>query len=468
MFLRNLLFSISSTFVSLIVHIVLILVVPKVVTVEDFGYWQLYLFFSAYVGVLHLGWADGVYLRYSGKYHEQLSRDIISGQFLAFLVVQLILSMVVFMISLSAPLDASRSAVLAGTSACALLANSTLFLVFLLQTTGKIKSSSGIVLLDRLVSGSLVIVFLALGERSIGVLIGADLIGKVFGLVLAVFANRSVLFSSVSSAKVTLREALANISVGARLMFGNLASLLILGVVRLGIERTWDVETFGRVSLALSVSNLVMVFVNATSIVIFPILKRMDVGRRRAVFISMRDFLMVVVLGILVLYFPAKELLAAWLPEYASSLRYMALLFPMVVFEGKMSMILMTYLKVFRRERAIFRVNVGILALSLVCTLISTVVLSNLTLAVGVMVPLLALRSVVAERVVVRELSMEWSRDVFLELAVVAVFVIVAWNFDSLRGMGFYVIAYALYLTIKRRDISKMARQVTAVVRPSP
>ena len=46
-------------------------------------------------------------------------------------------------------------------------------------------------------------------------------------------------------------------------MFANIASMLIIGVVRFGIERSWDVETFGKVSLTLSASNLMMLFINA-------------------------------------------------------------------------------------------------------------------------------------------------------------------------------------------------------------
>lgn len=64
-----------------------------------------------------------------------------------------------------------------------------------------------------------------------------------------------------------------NISVGIKLMFANIASMLIIGIVRFGIERAWDVATLGKVSLTLSILNMI-IFINAVGIIMFPTLRR--------------------------------------------------------------------------------------------------------------------------------------------------------------------------------------------------
>ena len=38
-----------------------------------------------------------------------------------------------------------------------------------------------------------------------------------------------------------------------------------------------------------------------------------------------------------IFYYPIKLILSTWLPQYADSLRYMALLFPICIYESKMS-----------------------------------------------------------------------------------------------------------------------------------
>ena len=48
------------------------------------------------------------------------------------------------------------------------------------------------------------------------------------------------------------RETWLCLIAGSKLMVANIASMLILGVLRFGIERVWGVITFGKVSLLLS------------------------------------------------------------------------------------------------------------------------------------------------------------------------------------------------------------------------
>jgi hypothetical protein len=58
-----------------------ILIVPKLIGIQEYGYWQLYLFYSFYVGFLHFGWNDGIYLRYGGKEYLELDKKLFFSQF---------------------------------------------------------------------------------------------------------------------------------------------------------------------------------------------------------------------------------------------------------------------------------------------------------------------------------------------------------------------------------------------------
>ncbi|HGA0995664.1 TPA: hypothetical protein ACIQO3_002161, partial [Streptococcus suis] len=83
------------------------------------------------------------------------------------------------------------------------------------------------------------------------------------------------------------------------LMLSNVASMLVIGTVRLGIEKRWDVATFGKISLTLSISNLIMTFINAVGIVIFPMLKRTEKSELPELYVKIRTLLMPVLLGFL-------------------------------------------------------------------------------------------------------------------------------------------------------------------------
>ena len=69
-------FVISSNLLTLAISTIVILIVPKVIGVKEYGYWQLFMFYSSYLGVLHIGWLDGIYLRYGGEQYAHLNKAL--------------------------------------------------------------------------------------------------------------------------------------------------------------------------------------------------------------------------------------------------------------------------------------------------------------------------------------------------------------------------------------------------------
>ena len=55
------------------------LIIPKYLSLEGYGYWQLFTLYASYVGILHLGFIDGVLVRWAGKYLVQVGGEIKSA-----------------------------------------------------------------------------------------------------------------------------------------------------------------------------------------------------------------------------------------------------------------------------------------------------------------------------------------------------------------------------------------------------
>jgi O-antigen/teichoic acid export membrane protein len=66
----------SGTAVAAIFNVLLVFLIPRLVNVEDYGYWRLFMLYAGYVGFLHLGFADGALLRWAGRplaeFHHEL------------------------------------------------------------------------------------------------------------------------------------------------------------------------------------------------------------------------------------------------------------------------------------------------------------------------------------------------------------------------------------------------------------
>lgn len=453
-----------SNIVSVLISAIITFLVPKYLGVEDYGYYQLYLFYIHYVGFLHFGWADGVFLRYGGEHYSNLDKHLFSGQFWTYTLVELIFALVLGWVAFEFVETKDRSLVVALISVAIVLLLPRTLLQYILQATNRIKEYAIGIITEKLVYGFATVIFICLGMHSYSFAIIADLLGKLTTLALMLFWCKDIVLAIPVKIKTTLHEAWMNISVGIKLMIANIASMLIIGFVRISVENQWDVATFGKVSLTISVSNLLMIFINAVALVMFPMLRRTDSGKLSAIYSTMRTCLMIPMLGILLFYYPLKVILSAWLPQYADSLTYMALLFPMCVFESKMSMLIETYMKTLRKEKWLLFVNTVAVSLSVVITLITTYRLHNLDLAITSIVFLLAFRCVVAELMLSTVLDIMVKTDILLELALSGIFIFASWFVGGLAGLAIYSVAYLTYLLIKREDLAYLIKKTRQIL----
>lgn len=464
-FIKNLSYTVSSNLISLIVSTLVILIVPKLIGIEEYGYWQLYLFYSSYVGFLHFGWNDGIYLRYGGDDYNKLNKKLFFSQFIQLLITQFLIGILISLISYKFITNNSQSFILLMVALSMILANTRTMLLYILQSTNRIKEYAQITMLDRVIYIFLIMILLLVGIRDFKLMIIADLLGKSLSLVSAMVKCKDIVFQKINEFYLTVDETITNINAGIKLMFANIASMLIIGIVRFGIERAWDVATFGKVSLTLSISNMMMIFINAVGIIIFPILRRTNQERLASIYSTMRDFLMVLLLGVLIVYYPLKTVIAAWLPQYAESLLYMALVFPMFIYEGKMALLINTYLKTLRKEKVMLRINLISMFLSLLMTYITIKIFVNLDVTILNIVILLAIRSALAESYLSKELDIKVKKDILLEMFLTLVFILTGWFLDSWMTVIIYGGAYMCYLVIKRKDIIGTIHNIKSLIK---
>lgn len=463
--LKNSGYAIVANLLSLIVSTLVVLVLPKLIGVESYGYWQLYLFYTSYVGFFHFGWIDGIYLKYGGEHYEHLDKDYFYSQFITYIFFQLIFAILIFAYGRLLVSQVERGFIFRMLAVTLVLTNVRYFTVYLLQTTNLIKESSRITILDRLLYVFLLLVMIIFGTKNYHGMLYADVAARLVSVLYGIYLCRQVLLLRWSSYRLNLAAVVDNIQVGSNLMLANVASMLIIGVVRLGIEHRWDIATFGRVSLTLSLSNLMMTFINAIGIVIFPMLRRLDPERLPNLYIKLRYVLVTLMLGLLVLYYPLRPILLAWLPDYGESLRYMSLVFPMAVFEGKMSLLINTYLKALRMEKYILKINLFVVSLSLGLTLLTTILLQQLELAVLSIVLLLAVRSSLAEMVLTKTLKIDLQKDLLLELTLTIIFIGSSWFLGTRLAALVYCSCYATYLYMKRNLVLASYHQLINLIK---
>lgn len=458
--IKNVSYSFGANIVSLGVSVLMVMFVPKLLPVEDYGKWQLFLFYFSYLGFLHFGWEDGIYLRYAGKSFDELSPRVFSGQFLGIIILQLVLSGLAFLLSQFFIADPIKQTVFVCAVSLAVFVNFNTGCNFIMQITNRIKDYARIVLSEQIILLLLVFSFLLLGFNQFYYMYMAKLCSVAIVSVLCFYLCRSLWTTRIGSIHDICHEAGLNLEVGIKLMFANIASMLIIGIVRYGISIGWDVSTFGKVSLTLGVSNFLMVFINSVSVVFFPILKRMDKQRLPEMYMQIRTILACVLFFMLIFYYPIKEILSWWLPKYADSLIYMSVLFPVCLFESKVSLLINTYLKSLRKEALMLKINLISVGVAAIVTFLTIEVLHNLNTAVFSIVFLYAFRCEMAEHYMEHILQLKLKKAILAELFMAAIFIATSVLLNNWLCTIIYAVAYLGYMIANKNKVVAVKRMM--------
>ncbi len=441
-----------SNILSMTVTATLVMVIPKLVDTEVYGYYQLYLFYINYVGLLQFGLCEGIYLRLGGKYYKDLDKSLYSTQFRLLGLTEIIIYLTVFIGSLIFIKDVNKHFIIGAVCAAAVGMCLRWFITFILQPTARIKEYAIVTLSEKIILLFLTMLLMAIGYRDYKLIVAADISAKYISLGIGIWYCRDIVFSKIVSLKAAIREIKENISAGIKLMLASINTTLIAGIVRFGIESHWDISTFGKVSLTLSISNMAVMAINAIGVVIYPILRRTNQDKLPDIYRIMRVMLMGIVFGALVFYYPAQKILNMWLPQYAESLRYAAILLPICVYESKVSILINTYFNTLRLESLQMKCNIAALVLSVILTGVSIYVFDSVTAAILSILIVLVFRCVLCEIVLSTKLPIKVVKDIIVEFVMTLAFIICNWYF-GLAGMFMYAICYAMYLIIKRKDI---------------
>ncbi|MDY3869598.1 MAG: hypothetical protein SOZ52_09520, partial [Pyramidobacter sp.] len=336
-----------------------------------------------------------------------------------------------------------------------------IFSNFLLQITDKIQGYAKLVIVERVSFVFLVCLCIANGYRKCTSIMYMDLACKIIAALYGAWLIKEIFVKKTDSCNLILREAWTNISVGIKLLLANLSGMLILGIVRFGIAYQWSVATFGKVSLILSISNFVMVFINSLSVVLFPILKRIDVEKQCTIYVKVRSLMTMVMLVMLLMYYPLHDVFIWWLPKYEESIRNMALLFPIFLFESRVILLTNTYFKSLRYEGVMLKCNMALLGTSLLFTVINIYFVKSLDIMVFSITLLFLLKNLLAEYLLSRALKLHVFKMWFQEIALVSLFVAINYFFEnSVLNFVIYGFALTVYFYVNRSIVAVLKNAI--------
>ncbi|WP_168733792.1 lipopolysaccharide biosynthesis protein [Metabacillus sediminilitoris] len=455
--LKNSIIVVITQSVSLVLGILKILILPIMLGTTNFGYWQVYLLYISYVGVFTLGFNDGIYLRY-GKYNYQdLPKKVFRSSIRVFISIQICIMLIVSLLILLEP-DIEKQKALLWASINIPITGLSGVLIYILQVTNQIKKYSIYTILDKIIVLLIIILLFIFKTDQYILVVIVDTFSKVIVLAIMCYSCKDILYGKGINIKTAYKELFENISVGIKLMLANLAGMLVLGFGRFIIERFENVEVYGTYSFALSTINLLLVFISAVGLVIYPTLNRLEEKRYSKYFVELNNIMVIIVFGLLIFYFPLYVFISRVMNEYVQIFEYLPIIFAIIFIQSKMQILINPYYKLLRQEKAMLRANiVGVIIAILIIVPSYLINKSVLMVAIGTFLAM-GIRLYLSEIYLKKILSINYKSNIIVEIFGIIIFIFFAYQSNLLIGFFGYLIVFCICLIRNIKTVNQFIR----------
>ncbi len=444
-FKKNLFYGVSAQSVTFGVSCIVTFILPKYIGVTEYSFWQLFIFYTGYVCFFHFGIPDGIYLSYGGKSIERIPIDSTAKQFRFMIFYQMVISIIIVVGSICVTTDKNRALVGCLVAYYVIVVNFNNFYGMIYQATNNARWYSISLIIDKIVFLALTILLLINQIKDFYPYIIAYCIGRTISCVYSCMRYPDLLIHS-SSNITWKKDVVYNIRSGIKLMLSVISSTLVIGIARFIVDKRWGIETFGFLSFSLTISNFILQFINQVAIVLFPNIRLIAREKIADSYIHIRSIVCVVLEISVFMYIPMKFIVNSWLSQYSVSIGYMAYFIPICIFDGKMQLMAVTFMKTLRKEGAMLAINLISLTYCAIICLIGAYCFNNLNIIIFGMISAIVLRSTISELYIANKLRVDLKTDIIIEWCMVAIYWIMIYLDKTVVAFATYIIIYLVRL----------------------
>jgi O-antigen/teichoic acid export membrane protein len=385
-FSKNVIIYVTGQIILLALGLVQAFIIPRYLSIESYGYWQMFLLYAGFTGILHLGFINGVHIKWAGKKIVDIKDEIKKAfVFLIFEEINLVVPiMIASYFLLKPPLQQICLCVLAYAITCN-------FVTFFIWTCYAIKKFL-LLTIANIAQGILFfifIIFLYLFNRfDYQYLMFVTIIQYLMTLSFFLFLfhkyfhiniftlnhgrktklNRPDLKSKLLS---TLTYGKENINVGMFVLLGNFVYVLLFSIDQLMVNSMLSLKQFAIYSFALAVIGIAYTIIIAISQVFFPYLAN-ETNELRNKAYKLGGVAIILIWAVsLCIFLPIITLVEHYLPAYDSSISAIKILVCTIGFGSLIQILHANYFKIYGMQRKYFLLGGLSLLVSIILNLVA-------------------------------------------------------------------------------------------------
>lgn len=454
--LKNFKLSFFSQAIAILIGVMRATIIPLYLGLADFGYWQVYLLYLGLIGILSLGYFDGIYLNYGGLTERDLSFNKLRSAGVIYLIISVFFMLLLYLFIDQAGLDESKRITLLYLLPNIILIGLTSYYLIVFQITNQIYKYSRYLIVDKIffiLSLPLLIVTEKLSFQS---LILLDIISRCVLLLLLVLKYNHYVFGNRDDLKAGFSFFVKNIGDGSKLLLANMAGMILLVLGRLYVENNFSITEFSVYAFGISVTNILLMAVGSVSVVLYPTLKNMNDSECLIFFSKSNRIIDFIFVLALLFYFPAYFVIDNYMLEYVGVLPYLSLLFIICLLQCKMQTLLNTYYKVLRQERRMLIDNINTIIVA--CVFLYLVnVFYNSVYAVVLSLAIAMLGRTVLSEIYLRKCLKLNVKPVWFNVLLVILFIVLTGFCGGLTSFELYGVFSLIFICLNYKKTLRKA-----------
>lgn len=352
-------------FASLINGVVIGFLIPKILSVEGYGYCKTFALYGTYLGLCHLGIIDGIVLRFGAYDYEALPRRELRRYWRWYLFVNWGFFLLLVLLALGSQ-DKDLRFIGLALALNLLLTNGMVFCQQISEFTQRFRELSIRKTLHSLVGIGCATILAVLYWRGYvidyRVYLALTLGNNGIFLAWYLFTYRDILWGEAERIGENLPKLRGILKNGFPLLISGMCSTLLLTLDRQFVNLLYDAAVYARYAFAYNLLSLINVATSAVSAVLYPYLKRASDRESSAVFSG----LVYAGLGLVFtgggLFFPLRGIVGWFLPKYREAMLFFRIIYPALALNSVITVIFQNYYKAEEMYLEYFRKSVMILA----------------------------------------------------------------------------------------------------------
>jgi Cation transport ATPase len=353
----------SANVVNILVGIVAGFLVPAFLPINAYADIKTFTLYISYLGILHLGFIDGVFIKYGGEKFGKVNKNVLAGEKSFLFLFQMLVTLLILAIGIY-----MKSLVIIALALSVIPINMTTFYKNVFQSMGEFGIYTRIMYSTSIATllVQLFLLFIIHAQTS-----APYVYGLVFINYLIFFALELLLPLKKTKAIWNLMDFKGLFKLGIFIMIGNFSTVFYYSVDRLLVKQFFSTTAFAYYSFAISMLSAVNILITSLTSTLYPYLSRMTDQIKLNIIKNV-----VLIAGALFsgIYFVFEVIVYFFIKKYIPSLDIISILFiglPVMVI---VNVLYVNLYKIERKQKLYLTTVTVVLTLS-VCLMVATIFL---------------------------------------------------------------------------------------------